>query len=93
MGSFTIIFYKKLNYISSKKINIKNAYIIHFRFKSAEELIYKYKRGFRNWFRNKTNIFLKKLINDFFIFKKITIEKIRYIEKELNLSLSGDWRL
>lgn len=83
-----IMLYKKLNYISSNQISIKNAYIIHYRFKSTEEFINKYKRGYKNWFGNKTNKFLKGLINNFFIVNKITIEKINFMEKELNLNLS-----
>jgi hypothetical protein len=83
-----IIFYKKLNYESLNQINIKKAYIIHYRYKTTEEFINKYKRGYKNWFGNKVNKFLKGTINDFFRVNKITIKKINYIEKELNINLS-----
>jgi len=74
-------------HVDSSHISTKNAYIIHYRFKTTEEFINKYKRGYKNWFGNKINKFLKKLINEFFIFNKITNEKINFIEKELNLNL------
>lgn len=82
-----IIFYKKMNFESLNPISIKNAYIIHYRFKTAEEFVNKYKRGYKNWFGNKINNFLKTTINDFFSINKITAKKINYIEKELNLNL------
>ena len=83
-----IMFYKNLNFESSNKISTKNAYIVHYRFKSTEEFINKYKRGYKKWFGDKTNKFLKSLITNFFIVNKITIEKINFMEKELNLNLS-----
>ena len=82
-----IIFNKKINFEGLNPISIKNAYIIHYRFKSTEEFINKYKRGYKNWFGNKINNFLKRTINDFFKVNKITIKKLNYIEKELNLNL------
>jgi hypothetical protein len=82
------MFSKNLNFESSKQISTKNAYIIHYRFKSTEEFINKYKRGYNKWFGNKINKFLKGLINSYFIVNKITIEKINFLEKELNLNLS-----
>ena len=39
-------------------ISIKDAYIIHFRYKSTEEFISKYKRGYSNWFGDKLKSFL-----------------------------------
>ena len=77
-----------MNYEGLNPINIKKAYIIHYRFKTTEEFINKYKRGYKNWFGNKINNFLKRTINDFFRVNKITIKKINYIEKELNINLS-----
>ena len=76
------------NFVASNQISTKNAYIIHYRFKSIEEFINKYKRGYKNWFRNTINKFLKRLITDFFIVNKITNEKIYFMEKKLNLNLS-----
>jgi len=83
-----IILKKYLNFEGVNPINIKNAYIIHYRFKSTEEFVNKYKRGYKNWFGKNINNFLKRTINDFFSVNKITIKKLDYIEKELNLNLS-----
>ena len=83
-----IIFYKHMNFELLSQISIKKAYIIHYRFKSSEEFIYKCKRGYKNWFRTEYNKVLKGLIKEFFKVNKITITKIKYIEKELNLNLS-----
>ena len=82
------MFFKHFEFTSSNQISTKNAYIIHYRFKSTEEFINKYKRGYKKWFGDKTNKFLKSLITNFFIVNKITIEKINFMEKELNLNLS-----
>jgi len=35
------------------KINVENSFVIHFRYKSNEEFIAKYKRGLSNWFGNR----------------------------------------
>ena len=67
-----------------RDINIENAYIIHFLYKSTEEFINKYKRGYRDWFGRK---FLRMRIRQYLRDNKMTLEKIEYIEKELNLSL------
>ena len=83
-----IMSFKHFEFVSSNQISTKNAYIIHYKFKSTEEFINKYKRGYRNWLGNKINKVLQRLINDFFIVNKITIEKINFIEKELNLNLT-----
>ena len=73
------IFFKKVS-----DINIDNAYIIHFIYKSTEELINKYKRGYR-W----ENLeFIKRRIKLYFTDNKPTLDKIEYIERELNLNLS-----
>lgn len=83
-----IVFSNLMNSEKLEPINIKRAYIIHYKFKSTEEFVNKYKRGYKDWFGNKTNIAFNDLINDFFSINKITIDKINYIEKELNLNLS-----
>lgn len=77
------------NYLYPKvyPINIKNAYIIHFRYKSTEEFINKYKRGYSNWKGKKINVFLKGLIKEYFQFNNATKEKINLIERRLNISL------
>ena len=68
------------------KINVDNAYILHFKFKSTEEFINKYKRGYSNWF---TPEFLRMRINEYFKNNEITLKKIIYMEKELNINLSS----
>jgi hypothetical protein len=67
---------------------MNKAYLIHFRFKSTEEFINKYKRGNGNWYSNKTIIALLDRLTTYFEENKITHEKIDYIEKELKLNLS-----
>ena len=41
-----IIYYKKMNFERIYPININKAYIIHFKYKSTEELVNKLKRGY-----------------------------------------------
>ena len=65
-------------------INYDKAYIIHFKYKSTEEYIKKYKRGYR-W---ENSDFLKMRIREYFSDNKITLEKIQYVENELKLDLS-----
>ena len=60
-----IINYKKLNVESVSEINVNKAYLIHFRFKSTEEFINKYKRGYSHWHGNKTKNVLKSILNLF----------------------------
>ena len=65
-------------------VNIDNAYIIHFIYKSTEEFIKKYKRGYR-W----ENLgFLKTRIRLYFTDNEATLSKIEYIERELNINLT-----
>ena len=77
-----------MNFQEILKINIKKAYLIHFRYKSTEEYIKKYKRGYSYWYGNKTNKFMKENLETYFQENGVTIEKINYIEKELKLNLS-----
>lgn len=70
-----IIFSQKVRFLFYQPINIKKAYIIHFRFKTTEEFIQKYKRGYKKWVRGG---FFKQLISLFFTINKITIKKINY---------------
>ena len=52
-----IIYNKDINYGLLKPINIDNAFIIHFKYKTTEEFVNKYKRGYSiydlNYFRRK----------------------------------------
>ena len=83
-----IINNKDINIEYIDNINIKKAFIIHFDFKSTEEFINKYKRGYSNWFGDKLNNFLNNKIRSYFIYNEITKEKINYFEKELNIDLN-----
>ena len=82
------IYYKDLNFEGIKPINTKKAYIIHFRYKSTEELINKLKRGYSNWFKNKLRKFIIRNIETYLKINKPTLEKINLIEKELKVDLS-----
>ena len=66
-------------------ISIKNAYLIHFQFKSTEEFIKKFKRGYNDWISQKAHFM--KLI-EYLKFNEITKSKIDYIEKELKINLT-----
>ncbi len=81
------IFYNNMN-IENLPINTEKAFIIHYRFKSTEEFINKYKRGYSNWFGSKIGDFLKIKIEEYFQENDITLEKIEYIERELKVNLS-----
>ena len=82
------IYYKNMNFESMRPINIKKAYIIHFKYKSTEELINKFKRGYSNWFKDNLQKFLNGNLREYLSINKVTPEKIKFIEKELNLNLS-----
>ena len=82
---------KKINYIylyfnSINEINIEKAYIIHFCYKSTEEYINKLKRGYSNWSFEKD--FYRNKILDYFRDNKMTKDKIKLFEKELNINYS-----
>ena len=66
-------------------INIDKAYILHFKFKSTEEFINKYKRGYNNWWGKK---FLNNRIHEYFKYNELSLSKIKYMEKELKKNLS-----
>lgn len=82
------IFYDIMNF-EILPFTSEKAFIIHYRFKSTEEFINKYKRGYSNWFGSKIDDFLKLKIEEYFQENKITFEKINYIEKELKVNLSN----
>ena len=83
-----IINYTNINFQFINKINTNKSYIIHFRFKSTEEFINKYRRGYSNWHGTKINNVLKERLSTYFEENGITIEKINLIEKQLKLNLS-----
>ena len=83
-----IINYENLNIEFINEININKAYLIHFRFKSTEEFINKYKRGYSDWHGKKINKVLQQRIATYFIENGITQKKVEYIERELNINLS-----
>ena len=73
----------------SHKINVEKSFVIHFRYKSTEEFIVKYKRGLSNWFGNRKNevSVLNRKLDEYFEQNEITVEKLNYVEKELNINL------
>lgn len=77
----------KVNFETLKPMNFEKAFLIHFRYKSTEEFISKYKRGFRNWLGNKLRKKMNSHIEIYFQQNKITYEKIKYMEKELKIKL------
>jgi len=77
-----------LNIELNKNINIDKALLIHFRYKTAEEFVNKQKRGYSDWCDDMLDHFLKANINEFFSINRLTLEKINYVEKELNLTLT-----
>lgn len=79
-----ILNYPEVHFQDVFEINYDKAYIIHFKYKSTEEYINKYKRGY-NW---EDNNFLSMRIEEYFKDNNITLEKIEYIEKELELNLT-----
>ena len=83
------IIFKQLNYESIEPINTKKAYIIHFKYKSTEEYIKKNKKGYYNMTGTDLKNVLNFKINEYLNDNKMTKEKIKYIEKELNLNLSS----
>ena len=64
----------------------KLSFIIHFKYKSTEEYINKYKRGY-HW-RIGNIEFMMMRIREYFKDNNATLEKIEYVERELNLNLS-----
>jgi hypothetical protein len=76
----------KIDYEFITNINIQNAFIIHFKYKSTEEYVNKIKRGYHCLTKN---YILKTKIKDYFQDNEITKEKIEYLEKELNISLKN----
>ena len=74
---------KKLNFQSIMHINTDRAYFVHFFFKSTEEYINKYKRGYKNW----PHLNMDGRIKNYFKNNKLTIEKVEMFEKAYNITL------
>ena len=72
-----------MNFQSIMHVNTDRAYFVHFFFKSTEEYINKYKRGYKDW----PHLKMKGMIENYFKYNNITIEKIELFEKELNITL------
>ena len=83
-----LINYSHINFEFISKININNAYIIHFKYKSTEEYINKYKRGYSNWLGSQINQHLYGKIEEYLADNKISKEKLDYFEKELKINLT-----
>ena len=77
-----------MNFEYIKPINIKKAYIIHFKYKSTEEFINKLKRGYSDWFKDNLKKFLIENVRDYLKNNNASPEKIKLFESELNLNLS-----
>lgn len=83
-----IINYTNINFEYINEINTNKSFIIHFKYKSTEEFINKYRRGYSNWHGSKTNIVLYQKVISYLEENEITTEKINYLEKELKINLS-----
>ena len=79
--------YKDINFERKLPINIEKAFIIHFRYKSTEEFVMKYKRGYSDWFGKGLQNFLNTNLADYLDNNDLTMEKIEYLEKELKVNL------
>ena len=73
------ILYKVMNFDYMVPIDIKYAYIIHFKYKSTEEYINKYKRGYSNWLGNRLNEVLFIKIEEYLRDNNVTLEKLNYL--------------
>ena len=83
-----IINYQDMNFELIREINVNKSYFIHFVFKSTEEFINKYKRGYNNWFKKRIKKFLLGKVDTYIRENNITLQKLNYLEKELKLDLS-----
>jgi hypothetical protein len=83
------LFYKIMNFEYLSKINIKGAYIIHFKYKSTEEYIKKYKRSYRYFKAQQLQNVLNTKIDEYLMDNKISLKKLEYLERELNLNLTN----
>ena len=81
------IYYEIMNFEYMAPM-IRNAYIIHFKYKSTEEYINKYKRGYSTWLGDKLNETLYIKIIEYLRDNEKTLEKINFFEKELKLNLT-----
>ena len=72
-----------LNFQSIMHVNTDRAYFVHFFFKSTEEYINKYKRGYKDW----PHLKMMGMIQNYFKNNKLTIEKVEMFENELNITL------
>ena len=77
-----ILNYNKVLFNDVFDINYDDAYIIHYKYKSTEEFINKYKRGYSNWFNP---LFLIKRIRGYYKHNKVTLKKLEYMERELKI--------
>ena len=80
---------KNINYEFIKPFNAKKAFLIHFKYKSTEEFIKKYKKGYYHLFGPYLDIVLKTKLKEYLEDNEITMKKLEYIEKELNLNLTN----
>jgi hypothetical protein len=76
-----------MNFQYIKEININKAFIIHFKFKSTQELVNKFKRGYKIISKNRLNRYILLNIIDYFKINNVTMEKINFISNKLSISL------
>jgi len=76
------------NFNESYLEHFSKAFLIHFRYKTTEEFVKKYKRGYSTWFGDYLDTFLSINIGVFFRINRLSLEKINFVERELNLSLT-----
>ena len=79
-----IINFRKIKQIYD--LDSENYFIDHYYFKSLEEFIQKIKKGDTYFGHNK--IFIMHRLKRYFIFNKITLKKIKFLEKNLKVNLS-----
>ena len=78
----------RINIEINRNQTFSKAFLIHFRYKTTEEFIKKYKRGYSTWFGNYLDTFLSNNVRVFFEINRLSLEKINLVERELNISLT-----
>ena len=80
------IYYKDMNFQHLYPIKINKAYIIHFTYKTAEELMNKLKRIYIRANKTRANFLILFHLINFFNINKMTIEKIKFISNKINIT-------
>ena len=80
--------YKYILIESVKPMNVEKAFLIHYQYKSTEELVEKMNRGYSNWLGGHLKGKIKRTIHEYFELNRMTLEKINLIEKGLKMKLN-----